>query len=378
MNRVCVAQTSLVCGLGDNLDQTWRRLLAGESAIAPVTRFAVDRFNAHQAACIQGLQSQAERSLTDALLERLIQGLEPVPAESRLFLATTKGSIDSLERLRRGLGGSSEEMEFRRLLARVARGFGLKDGGVNINAACASSTIALARAAALIASGTVESAVVCCLDLVSEFVFSGFSVLQGLSREPSRPFDRDRSGLSLGEGAAVLVLTSEQRLRREGRACLGTLQGWGVANDAHHITAPSRDGCGLVQAVRRALQVAGITAEDLAAINAHGTGTVYNDLMELTAFRTLFGDDHRLPVHSVKGAIGHTLGAAGGIEAVLGLRSLAEGIIPPTVGLRHPEPAAEGLVSDRPQPITGSMLLSTNSGFGGINAALVLGRGDSQ
>lgn len=374
MNRVCVADASLVCGLGGSVDETWRRLLAGESAIAPVTRFSVGRFNAHLASCIEGLEREGANSLTEALLERLFQGLGPVPADSRLFLATTKGSIDSLERLRRGFGASASDLEPRELLRCATGRFGLAAAGVNINAACASSTIALARGASLIASGAAEVVVVCCLDLVSEFVFSGFSALQGLSREPSRPFDRDRNGLSLGEGGVVLVLMSEQRLRREGRRCLGTILGWGVANDAHHITAPARDGCGLVQAVLRALQLAGLGGDDLAAINAHGTGTVYNDLMELTAFRTLFGE-HRLPIHSVKGAIGHTLGAAGGIEAVLGLRSLAEGLIPPTVGLCHPEPAAEGLVSDQPTAISGSALLTTNSGFGGINAALVLGRG---
>lgn len=374
MNRVCVADASLVCSLGRSVEETWRRLLAGDSAIAPVTRFSVERFNAHLAACIEGLERKGNLSLTESLLELMLQGLGPVPVESRLFLATTKGSIDSLERLRRGQGASPTELEPRHLLGTVKNRFALTSGGTNINAACASSTIALARAAALIASGGADAVVVCCLDLVSEFVFSGFSALQGLSREPSRPFDRDRNGLSLGEGGAVLLLMSEQRLRREGRSCLGTILGWGVANDAHHITAPARDGCGLVQAVRRALLQAGQGEESLAAINAHGTGTVYNDLMELTAFRTLFGD-HKLPLHSVKGAIGHTLGAAGGIEAVLGLRSLAEGVIPPTVGLRHPEPAAEGLVSSQPTPIKGSTLLTTNSGFGGINAALVLGRG---
>jgi len=262
------------------------------------------------------------------------------------------------------------------LLRKVAARFGILRGGININAACASSTIALARAAAMIATGGTDTAPICCFDLVSEFVFSGFSALQGLSREPSRPFDRDRSGLTLGEGGAILLLMSEERLRRERRRSLGTVLGWGVANDANHITAPARDGCGLVQAVRQAVGVAGLNAGSIAAINAHGTGTVYNDLMELTAFETLFGEGHAIPIHSVKGAIGHTLGAAGGIEAALGLRSLAEGRIPPTVGFLNPERGAEGRVRNEAVAISTGALLTTNSGFGGINAALLLGSED--
>jgi 3-oxoacyl-[acyl-carrier-protein] synthase II len=166
-----------------------------------------------------------------------------------------------------------------------------------------------------------------------------------------------------------------ERARHEGREPLATLSGWGVAGDAFHITAPARDGCGLVQAVRGALERADLSPEKVAGINAHGTGTVYNDAMELTAFGSVFGD-RNIPLHSIKGAIGHTLGAAGGIETAVALRSLAEGIIPPTVGCSDPE--VEGQVGDRPFPLAGDVLLATNSGFGGINAALVLEKGEGR
>jgi 3-oxoacyl-[acyl-carrier-protein] synthase II len=212
------------------------------------------------------------------------------------------------------------------------------------------------------------------MDLVSEFVFSGFSALQALSVEPCRPFDLNRSGLSLGEGGCALLLMSGARARREKRHILGSIAGWGAANDATHITAPARDGCGLIQATRQAVRKAGINLDDIAAVNAHGTGTVYNDQMELTAFRTLFGE-RQLPMHSVKGSIGHTLGAAGGIEVALGLKSLQSGLLPPTVGLVEPETGAEGRFSSKPQHINGSYLLTTNSGFGGVNAALILRSG---
>jgi 3-oxoacyl-[acyl-carrier-protein] synthase II len=372
--RVHVTDTSVVTGLGASLDETWQGLMAGRSAIAPVTRFSTARLNSTLASCIDGLEPERAGSRVEPLLELLLAGFAPAPTDSRLILATTKGAIDALERFRRSPGGPPAALLAEDLLRRVAGRLGVPGPGVNINAACASSTIALARGAAMIASGRAEAVVVCCLDLVSEFVFSGFSALQGLSGEPSRPFDRDRNGLTLGEGAAALLLMSEERIRREGRRSLGTILGWGVANDANHITAPARDGCGLVQAVRQALDTAGVGRDSIAGINAHGTGTVYNDLMELTAFRSLFGD-HAIPIHSVKGAIGHTLGAAGGIETALALRSLSEGMIPPTVGFRNPEEGAEGIISAAPAAIAGEAMLTTNSGFGGVNAALVIGRG---
>jgi 3-oxoacyl-[acyl-carrier-protein] synthase II len=129
----------------------------------------------------------------------------------------------------------------------------------------------------------------------------------------------------------------------------------------------------LIQAVAQALKTAGRNAEDIAAVNAHGTGTVYNDLMELTAFRKLFGE-RNVPLYSVKGAIGHTLGAAGGIEVALGLNALAAQTVPPTVGLMEPMDGAASLVSRESRPFSGDYLLTTNSGFGGINAALILGK----
>ncbi len=142
---------------------------------------------------------------------------------------------------------------------------------------------------------------------------------------------------------------SGERARREGRPKLGIVAGWGAANDATHITAPARDGCGLIETMRQALHRAAIDPGQIAAISGHGTATPYNDQMELTAFRALFGS-RDLPMHSVKGAIGHTLGAAGGIEIALGLKCLEAGKIPPTVGLLEAEDAGKGMVSNCMQP----------------------------
>ena len=375
MSEVCISQAQVVTGLGPDLESLWQGVLAGRSAIRPLTRFATGRYLSGNASWIEGLDSGPGGSGIYPLLDRLREGFGPLPTGCSLITASTKGCIDVMERLQSGLPCDPDEIPMANLLGRIAARFGLDAPGININAACASSTIALARAAALIAAGKSDAVLVVCLDLVSEFVFSGFSAIQALSPSVCRPFDRNRDGLTLGEGGAALLLMSRERAAREGRPELGIVAGWGAANDATHITAPARDGCGLIQSVRQALGRAGIEPEQIAAISAHGTATPYNDQMELTAFRALFGE-RSLPVHSVKGSIGHTLGAAGGIEVALGLRCLEAGTMPPTVGLLEVEEAGAGLVSNRQQPILGNYLLSTNSGFGGVNAALILRRGE--
>jgi 3-oxoacyl-[acyl-carrier-protein] synthase II len=362
----------VITALGNSPGELWQGLMAGETAIRPLDRFPVDSYQAKIAACIENLKPSDGRSRLQALLNRLLIEIGPVPPDASLITATTKAGIDNLELLRRGKPADFQDILPYSISDTVSRKLGLAAGGINISAACASSTIAVAHGANLIASGRAEAVLICCGDLVTEFVFAGFSALKALSPVPCRPFDRNRLGLSLGEGAAVLLLMNAERARREKRARLGTILGWGVANDATHITAPAKSGRGLMQAIAQALKTAGRTADEIAAVNAHGTGTIYNDLMELTALREIFGE-RKVPVYSVKGAIGHTLGAAGGIEVALGLKTLATQTVPPTVGLREPMDGARQLVSPEPRPFSGGCLLTTNSGFGGINAALILG-----
>lgn len=376
MNEVRIAAIATVTGLGPDLDTTWRRLLAGETAVRPIARFDATRYPAQNASWIKGLEPRGNRSLLYPLLEMLLDGFGRLPSGCRLVTATTKGCIDTLERVRKGLPGVVDEIPVSGPQSWLASRLGLADAGVNISSACASSTIAVARAAAMIASGRAEAVLVVCMDLVSEFVFSGFSALQALDPAGCRPFDRNRNGLSLGEGGAALLMMSAEAARRNGVRGIGAVIGWGACNDATHVTAPARDGCGLVRAVRLAMSKANVGPDDISAINAHGTGTVYNDAMELTAFEAVFGS-RRIPLNSIKGAIGHTLGAAGGIEAAVGLRALADRTLPPTSGFGEPMERCGFSVSSLPQPIEGRYLLTTNSGFGGINAALVL-KGDPE
>ena len=374
MNPVWIVEASTVTAFGNHTDQLWKGLMDGRTMVRPVQRFPVKGYQSDSAALIEDLVASGNQSLIHSMVDRVFEKSEKIPTDSCLITATAKSGIDNMEKLYKTGSADTRDILLSALTGIITQKYGLKKQGINISAACASSTVAVARAAGMIASGRAESVAVCSLDFITEFVFSGFSALKVMSRGPSRPFDKERSGLSLGDGAVYILLMSSKRAKKEKRSHLGSVIGWGIANDAAHITSPAKDGSGLILAVNKALKTAGIDHGSISAVNAHGTGTVYNDLMELTAVNNIFGG-RRVPVHSIKGAIGHTLGAAGGIEIAVGLKALEEQIIPPTAGFKYPEKGAGGLVSSKPEEISGNYLLTTNSGFGGINAALVLQRG---
>jgi 3-oxoacyl-[acyl-carrier-protein] synthase II len=187
MREVCISEAQTVTGLGPDLESLWRGVLAGESAIRPLTRFATGRYLSANASWIEGLDCRGGVSGLYPLLERLLDGFGPVPADAALLTASTKGCVDVMEAVNGGGIGDPAEVPMAQLLSRICAKFQLGSPGININAACASSTIAVARAAALIAAGRSEAVLVVCLDLVSEFVFSGFSALQALSPEACRP-----------------------------------------------------------------------------------------------------------------------------------------------------------------------------------------------
>ena len=238
---------------------------------------------------------------------------------------------------------------------------GLNNGGMEVNAACTSSTVGVALAAEYIVEGRYDHVLVAGADIINRFVYYGFAALKAMTEEVCMPFDAGRKGLSLGDGAVALFLSAERRSDLR-------VAGYGISNDANHITGPSRDGSGLAKALRQAIGMSEITFDEAQAFCAHGTGTRYNDSMELKAIQSLYGDNSPL-VFGVKGAIGHTLGAAGGIEVALCGKCLLEGTVPPTVGCNNPE--SPGVVLDRTK-FSGKNILTSNSGFGGINAAVLL------
>jgi len=372
--KAVLVEHDLLTAYGHGIDAAWSGLLSRQTAVRPVARFPTGAFTSHVAATLDVLDPGRRDSLCGQML-RLV--LDParlrIPRDAFVLLATTVGEIDLLERSLLGGDGRPEDSAPARLLEKVCALCGTRGDGMVISAACASSGAALAQAAALIRDGRADGVLVVACDSVTEFVFSGFSSLMALDSHAARPFDRRRRGLSLGEAAAAALLMSEERARREGRRVAAAVAGWGLSNDANHMTGPSRDGSGLAAALRQALHSAGVAASDIAFISAHGTGTPYNDAMELKAFKQVF-TARPLPTYSVKGAIGHTLGAAGLVETLIALHALRAGRIPSTVNLAEVDDAAAGWAAAAPVAVSGRHAAIVNAGFGGINSALVISR----
>jgi 3-oxoacyl-[acyl-carrier-protein] synthase II len=370
VNDVYVCKTVAMTAFGPTVDDLWNGLMEGRSALRPITKFPTTNYLSQYAGCMDWLPETGP-GRTMAVVKRLLNDIGPIPEGTRLVLATTKGEMDRLEEYCRTKSVCPIDGAPMDLLKKVAELVGCDSTAINLNAACASSTIAIANGAAAIAEGLAGSVLVLAFDFLSEFVFSGFSALKGMSEDPSRPFDVDRDGLSLGEGSAAVLITNRDVADASGLTPVARLVGWGCANDANHVTAPAKDAFGLRKAMNYALDKAGVTSDAVGAFNAHGTGTVYNDLMEITAVRGVFGEGP-IPMHSIKGAIGHTLGAAGAIEVAVAVKSLQEKLIPPTVGMTTPEPAGSNLLSAEPQSLERNLVLTSNSGFGGINGALLV------
>ena len=365
-----VVMADMVTPYGRGVEACWRGLLAGTSAISRVTRFKTGAFHSGYAGIINGLRYHEGDSLVMQMLQTLFEGVV-VPNDARLLLATTKGEIDLLEQSMLEQQGDGADAVVTRLLRKVAGLAGVDDKGLLLSAACTSSAAATAQAAALIRNGHRDCVLVVACDSITEFIFSGFSSLMALDSEPARPFDRNRAGLNVGEAAAYALLMSEERAARESRPVLGTLAGWGLSDDANHMTGPSRESEGLKLAISKALASAGAGPDEVGFIAAHGTGTLYNDQMEMRAFQAIFKDAR--PVYSIKGGIGHTMGAAGLVEMIIALCALRDRKTPPTVNLKEPEDDARGWVSNQQQAVCGQTLaLVTNAGFSGVNTALLL------
>ncbi|MCC7377609.1 MAG: beta-ketoacyl-[acyl-carrier-protein] synthase family protein [Verrucomicrobiales bacterium] len=295
-----------------------------------------------------------------------------------LVVSTTKAGIEALERLVWREAVDAAEVAriqpggLTRDLARALR----VGGPVQcVSAACISGLLALRQGMAMIQRGDADAVHVVGIDVISAFVVTGFASLKSMDPEGCRPFDRARVGLSLGEGAGAMVLARARGGEGEPSESGVRVTGWGSSNDANHLTGPSRDGSGLALAIGRALAKAGKRPAEVDCVHAHGTGTPYNDAMEALAIRTVFGDSPP-PVGSSKGALGHTLGAAGVLESIICVRALEEAVLPGTPRLREADSQAPTSMVFEPRPEPGlRTVVKVNSGFGGTNAAMVFERG---
>ena len=237
--------------------------------------------------------------------------------------------------------------------------------------ACASGSNAIGHAFALVRAGKYRRVLCGGYDAICELVFTGFDALQAATPEKIRPFDRDRTGLVLGEGAATLALEEWESATERGAPILGEVTGYGISTDNHHLTQPHPSGIGPLQAMQRALASARRAPEEVDYVNAHGTATTFNDATEGAAIAQLFGS--RVPVSSTKSMMGHSLGAAGAIEAVFSLLAMRESFLPPNINFQNADPAhALNVVANESRPASLRCVVSNSFGFGGTNASLVL------
>lgn len=306
-------------------------------------------------------------SITNALQDTGINISDP---QTVLIVSSTKGNIELLEKEKTS-PQLKEQVALHGSAKRVANYFNHTNMPVVISNACISGLTALLTGKRLIESGQYKYAVVTGADLVSRFVLSGFQSFQAISETACKPFDASRNGINLGEAASTIVLSCEKNNDTQVQLTAGA-----VSNDANHISGPSRSGQELCIAINKAIKQARLSSKDIGFISAHGTATVYNDEMEAKAF-SLAGMES-IPVNSIKGFYGHTLGAAGIIESVIAVHSLKQGLVIPTLGFEQTGVSKPINVCNSLLKISANHCLKTASGFGGCNAALVFTKTDKQ
>ena len=358
-----IVDCDLYTAFGPGVEPCWNGLLENRAAFSDCSRFHNERFSTSLAAMAPGAEVNGTEEIPGFFLNYLAPTAKRMPRDSELFLASTVGEIEYID-------NPARRCTCDMLLERALRTCDKEHGRI-ISAACASSNSAFVSLFHQIRGGRLDSAVVIGTDYVSEFIFSGFATLRALARTIARPYDRDRDGLLLGDAASIVNICSAKKAAELGMKPRAALLSGGMSCDAVHITAPMPHGEALSEAICHALDEAGLTPDDIGAVVGHGTGTRYNDDMEIQAIHRVFGE-RSVPMLSVKGACGHTLAGAGLVEAVVAVRMLETGLIPPQTSLLNPEPGAAKYVSAEIRRLERPRILCMNSGFGGLNAVIIL------
>jgi 3-oxoacyl-[acyl-carrier-protein] synthase II len=393
--RIVVSGLGVVSPYGAGTKTFWAGLAAGTCAIRPITVIDTEGFRSRVAAevpadVMAGLGVSARRARADRL--GLAAAREAVAdaglgAEDRAQAALVIGAVGGgmlegetwyWEETRNGRP-SPKIRALRSILPythaeTLSWRLGVGGPKETVVMACASGAASISLAADLVRDGMVPVALAGGVDALTRICFMGFNALKLLDPEPCRPFDRDRHGMSIGEAAAFVVLEKAERCRARGGRVLAELLGAGVSTDAHHVTSPAPDGEGMARAMRQALADAGLDATAVDYVNAHGTGTIQNDRTEALALTKVFGAG-RVPISSTKSLVGHTMAAAGSLEAVATVLALQHGLIPPTANVVSVDPEVPFdcvPVTARPAPL--EIALSNSFGFGGQNVSLVFGR----
>lgn len=365
MRNVWYIADQMITPLGLTSHNNYQQVLSGNSGIAPV-RAAEFGNREFYGSVIRSIKASDDQSRFEILCIKVIKDLllqhSPDPKSTLLIVSTTKGSVEYLK---------EQRSHSRLALHEGAKYIGHECGFGNtlvVSNACISGVLASMVAKQFIGSARYDHAVVVGADVLSEFIVSGFNSLMALSDQPCRPYDKDRNGISLGEGAGAILFSATPEVL--GVKPKVELTGAGTSNDANHISGPSRTGKELVLAINRALTMASINAEDIDSISAHGTATIFNDEMEARAFN-LAGLKQK-PLYSLKGNFGHTLGAAGVIETIIAKHALDNNVILGTKGFFLNGVPVDVNISEKTTPGQQRRILKTASGFGGCNAAIIL------
>ena len=382
----------IVSPLGLGLEETLGALKTGKDCVSPVTAFAVDRCRCQTAGQVDdGLLAEASqlhrhperlhrvaRMMILAMKEALAQAGDFRPELT--VVGTTSGGMTFGEQYYRGLkgnGGSARHAPTlianytpQKPVMDAQEAFGIDAPCQIIANACASGTNAIGHAFNCVRSGRYQRVLTGGYDAISELVFVGFDSLQAATPDRCRPFDSERSGLVLGEGAAILALENLEAAQKRGANILAEVVGYGISTDNFHLTQPDPSGSGPRAAMEGALRSAGIEASEVDYINAHGTATPFNDASEGKAIAELF---EGVPVSSTKGMMGHSLGAAGAIEAVFSLLALQHQLLPPNINFRNGDTNLDlNIVANESKTAAVRTVLSNSFGFGGTNASIIM------
>lgn len=402
--RVVITGRGAVTPVGNTIAEAWENIKAGNHGIAEITRFDVEPhkvkmgaevknfdFGDKRAAKRLDLSSQFALIAADEAMKDsgIVSGENVVPERFGIFGGTGIGGISTLESevtkcLKRNSPTRASALLVPMVMPNAVAGnlaikYNAKASCFGIVSACASGTHSIGEAfrnikhgySDVLLAGSAES-------VFTPVCFSGFANMTAMSTrtDPARcstPFDVERDGFILGEGAGFLILEEMEHALARGAKIYGEIVGYGATCDAYHITSPAPDGEGAANAMKLAMEEAGITPDQIDYINAHGTGTPYNDLFETNAIKAVFGDDTKVPVSSTKSMTGHLLGAAGGIETVFCVEAINDGFIPATIGLEKPDPELTlDYVPNHGREADLTYVLSNSLGFGGHNGTLIV------
>lgn len=400
-HRVVVTGLGAISALGLGVPALWQGLCAGIPGIRPLDgvghwglRSSVGakighydptaHFDVQRLELLDRFSQLALVSAREAIADSGWSARDPAAERTGVILGNCSGGVETEDAAFRSLYGDGRArvspFSIPRIMANAPASlasmeFGFRGPNLTISTACASSAHAIAQGALMVRHGIIDRALVGGSDAPFGFGYlKAWDALRVTAPDTCRPFSKQRQGMVLGEAGAMLALETRESARARGAPIHGEVTGFFMNGSAHHLTQP--DSPGTERALRGALQDAGIQGPQVVYLNAHGTGTPLNDMTEAVAIRTVFGAHaDRLPVSSTKSSHGHTLGAAGALEAVITVLALKHGLAPPTLNFIEPDPACPiDVVVQAPRPISGEYGLSTSLGFGGTNAVLVFRR----